>query len=307
MRRLRGILVPTIVPFRGPDLSVDAPALLRHLSFLEGAGVDGLVVLGTNGEFHSLTLEEKRVALAAAAENRGRLLLAAGTGAASLSEAAAVAAEAARLSFDALLLCPPFYPRGLKQKGLVDFFRAVLDAGAPLPACLYHIPRFTGVAFDRPLLEALLSTGRIEGLKDSTGTVESLAAFRSEFPVLDLFAGSDSLVLEGRRRGVAGAVTGLANAFPELVARAWAAPLPEAEAAQATLTAVRALAEGKDLPALSKALLGLRGFARSPVRPPLTELTPEEVEECARRLRELGLLPEEAGRMLRTDPTPDPR
>jgi 4-hydroxy-tetrahydrodipicolinate synthase len=291
MALLRGILVPTIVPFAGSALALDEPAFANHLSFLERGGVDGLVVLGTNGEFHSLTLEEKLRVLRLAAEKRRGMRLLAGTGASSLAEAAAVAAEAARLRYDGLLLAPPFYPRGLQARGLVDFFRGVLDAGGDLPAYLYHIPKFTGVAFDRPLIEALLPTGRVAGLKDSTGTVASLAAFASEFPALDLFVGSDSLVLEGRRRGAAGAVTGLSNAFPELAVRAWSGPPPEAEAAQSTLAAVRALCEGKDLPALSKAILGLRGFPRAPVRPPVTDLAPEEVEEVARRLRELGLLP----------------
>ncbi|MCI0589545.1 MAG: dihydrodipicolinate synthase family protein [Planctomycetes bacterium] len=291
MARLRGILVPTIVPFAGSDLGLDEPAFANHLAFLERGGVDGLVVLGTNGEFHSLTLEEKVRALRLAAEKRRGMRLLAGTGASSLAEAAAVAAEATRLRYDGLLLAPPFYPRGLQARGLVDFLRGVLDAAGDLPAYLYHIPKFTGVAFDRPLIEALLPTGRVAGLKDSTGTVASLAAFASGFPGLDLFVGSDSLVLEGRRRGAAGAVTGLSNAFPELAVRAWSGPPPEAEAAQSTLAAVRALGEGKDLPALSKAILGLRGFPRAPVRPPVTDLAPEEVEEVARRLRELGLLP----------------
>ncbi len=291
MALLRGILVPTIVPFAGSALALDEPAFANHLSFLERGGVDGLVVLGTNGEFHSLTLEEKLRVLRLAAEKRRGMRLLAGTGASSLAEAAAVAAEAARLRYDGLLLAPPFYPRGLQARGLVEFLRGVLDAGGDLPAYLYHIPKFTGVAFDRPLIEALLPTGRVAGLKDSTGTVASLAAFASEFPALDLFVGSDSLVLEGRRRGAAGAVTGLSNAFPELAVRAWSGPPPEAEAAQSTLAAVRALCEGKDLPALSKAILGLRGFPRAPVRPPVTDLAPEEVEEVARRLRELGLLP----------------
>ncbi len=291
MGRLRGILVPTIVPFAGGDLAVDEAAFANHLAFLERGGVDGLVVLGSNGEFHSLTLEEKRRVLRLAADNRRGLRLLAGTGASSLAEAAAVAAEAAKLRYDGLLLAPPFYPKGLQVRGLADYLRGVLDAGGDLPAYLYHIPKFTGVSFDRPLIEALLPTGRVAGLKDSTGTVASLAAFAGDFPGLDLFAGSDSLVLEARRRGAAGAVTGLSNAFPELAVRAWGGPPPQAEEAQATLAAVRALCEGRDLPALSKVILGLRGFPRPPVRPPLTDLAPEEVEEIARRLRELGLLP----------------
>ncbi|HPA82214.1 MAG TPA: dihydrodipicolinate synthase family protein, partial [Thermoanaerobaculales bacterium] len=57
--RISGAFAPVPTPI-GRDGDFDADALGRHLRWLAGSGLHGAVVLGSNGEFPSFTLEERR-------------------------------------------------------------------------------------------------------------------------------------------------------------------------------------------------------------------------------------------------------
>jgi 4-hydroxy-tetrahydrodipicolinate synthase len=54
---LRGIIPPVVTPFRD-DESLDLPSLRTHIDRQLAAGVDGIVVLGTTGEFYALSEAE---------------------------------------------------------------------------------------------------------------------------------------------------------------------------------------------------------------------------------------------------------
>src|ERR1043166_2488215 len=83
---LRGLLTAILTP-----LDLQGRLALEHypalLSFQRRAGVDGVVVCGTNGEGTSLSVEERKQALEAALAHRDRLTVVAGTGAANLPDA----------------------------------------------------------------------------------------------------------------------------------------------------------------------------------------------------------------------------
>ena len=49
----RGILPPLVLPM-GPDGEIDSASLERHIGVLMEAGVHGLWVNGTTGEFYAL-------------------------------------------------------------------------------------------------------------------------------------------------------------------------------------------------------------------------------------------------------------
>ena len=82
MRELRGVCTAIVTPFdqRG-NLTLDA--LDPFLDFQRSAGIEGVVVAGTNGEGTSLSVSERQELLEAVLSRRGNLLVIAGTGAAS--------------------------------------------------------------------------------------------------------------------------------------------------------------------------------------------------------------------------------
>ena len=133
----------------------------------------------------------------------------------------------------------------------------------------------------------------VYGLKDSTGDPEQGAHLRQAFPQLAYFAGNDHRVGEACADGAAGSITAAANVFPDLVAAvqqaAWAGR--DAAAAQAALSAARALLEPYPLqPATKAALADVAGLPPTAVRPPQVELSPAQRAELRTRL--LVKLPE---------------
>ena len=109
------------------------------------------------------------------------------------------------------------------------------------------------------------------GLKVSNQPFEEVEPFLIEG--LDVFVGAESLVLQGLERGAAGAVSGLAAAFPELVAGL-------VRDRSGDVAEVRAVLERFPFQAALKICLGHRGVAiREDVRAPLRTLTPDERAE----------------------------
>jgi dihydrodipicolinate synthase/N-acetylneuraminate lyase len=91
---------------------------------------------------------------------------------------------------------------------------------------------------------------------------------------LDVFIGSEPLVRAGMERGAIGAVSGLANAWPEVVASLVHDHSPEAHL---RVTELRQRLEGIPFHAALKQVLVDRGvLLHGDVRPPLRGLTLEE-------------------------------
>ena len=91
---------------------------------------------------------------------------------------------------------------------------------------------------------------------------------------MDVFVGSEPLVRAGMERGAVGAVSGLASAWPEVVASLVHEHSPEAHL---HVTELRARLEGIPFHAALKQVLVDRGvLGHGDVRPPLRGLTLEE-------------------------------
>ena len=261
---------------------VDTAALRRHLELLEAGGLDGTLVLGTNGEFPSFDVGERLAVAEAAARHRGRLRLMLGIGACALPEALRMVRAARPLGFDAALLPPPFYFRSASVEGLAEFILAVLDA-AELPVLLYHIPQVTGIPISDALLDAVADHPRFGGVKDSSGSREELARFTCRLHDRSVMVGHDSLVTLALASGGAGSITAAASVVPELVVATQRDP-----ARQPELDAVRALLERFGLGPAVKAILRHRGVGAYRTRPPLVGL---DEDAAGRLIQELdGLL-----------------
>lgn len=80
MLNIRGVIPAMVIPMN-PDESVNESELRNQVRRQIAAGVHGLFVFGTNGEFYALSEAEKlRVLEITVDENHGRLPVYAGTG-----------------------------------------------------------------------------------------------------------------------------------------------------------------------------------------------------------------------------------
>lgn len=273
MERLSGALAASVTPLREHGTEVDDDAFGPLTDFFVREGLDGLLALGTAGEGILLTVaERRRVAdlFLQAADNR--LQVAVHCGAQTTADTVALAAHAAEVGADAVVVIGPPYFK-LDDKAQYGHFFAAAAACAPLPFYVYEFAATTGYAIAPAVLERLRNDAtNVVGLKVSD---TPLAAFEKYvLPGFDIFVGPEALIPQGFAGGAAGAVSALASAFPELVVAAVRDP------DGADLGSVRAAIEQFPFPAATKVVLARRGVPIRPdVRRPLRTLTDEERAE----------------------------
>ena len=278
---LHGAVAAAVTPLRAAGTEIDSDAIGPYADFLVGHGVDGILALGTTGEGVLLTLAERRLVaeqfLAAAA---GRVQVAVQCGAQSTADTVALAADAAEIGADAVaVIAPPYYPLGADE--LFAHFEAAANACAPLPFYVYEFAARSGYAIPLDVIERLRErVPNLAGLKVSDSPWEKLEPYLLDG--LHIFVGAESLIARGLAAGAAGAVSGLASAFPDAVVALVRDPSPERGERVGEL---RASLQKLSFQAALKTALALRGVPiGADVRAPLRPLRDDERAEVARLL-----------------------
>jgi 4-hydroxy-tetrahydrodipicolinate synthase len=273
--------VPTPLAASG---AFEPEALKSHLYWLKNEGLDGALILGTNGEFASFSMAERRAVARAAVEAESGLKLLLNVGDCALPEVLELAALGAELGYGALLCPPPWYFKAAPVAGLANFFRRLLDESR-LPVLLYHIPQVTGVACTGELLDAIGPHERLVGIKDSTGEEAEMARLLPRFATGSYLVGNDKLVAKCLADGGKGSITACASVVPDLVARIRSKPDQ-----QAKLNSVRGMLEKFGLGPAVKAILRRKGFGAYATRPPLVPLDDAKAEQLFAMLDMFGAI-----------------
>jgi dihydrodipicolinate synthase/N-acetylneuraminate lyase len=273
---LNGALAASITPLREHGTALDDEAFDPLVDFFVSSGLDGILALGTAGEGILLRVEERRrVAdrFLQAADNR--LDVAVHCGAQTTADTVVLAAHAAEVGADAVVVIGPPYFK-LDEKAQYAHFFAAATACAPLPFYVYEFAATTGYPIAPAVIERLRdATSNVVGLKVSDTPWERFAEY--VVPGFDIFVGPEALIAEGMAHGARGAVSALASALPREVAAVVRDPTPEGAA---RLGELRAFVERFPRQAALKRLLALQGVPVSEdVRPPLRSLTLEERDE----------------------------
>jgi dihydrodipicolinate synthase/N-acetylneuraminate lyase len=273
---LHGALAASVTPLRDHGTALDDDAFGPLVDFYVAAGLDGILALGTAGEGILLRLDERRrvADLFLQASDR-RLQVAVHCGAQTTADTVTLAAHAAEVGADAVVVIGPPYFK-LDEKAQYGHFLAAATACAPLPFYVYEFAATTGYAIAPAVLERLRHDApNVVGLKVSDTPWERFADY--VLPGFDVFVGPEALIADGMAHGAVGAVSALASAFPSEVAAVVRGPTPEGAARLAEL---RAFVERFPRQAALKRLLARRGVpVQEVVRAPLRPLTPDEREE----------------------------
>ena len=271
---LRGALAAAITPLA--DDRLDEDAFGPYVEYLAASGLDGLLALGTTGEGLLFARDERKRALELfVTASGGRLQVAAHCGAQTTSDTVALAVHAASVGADAVaVIGPPYFQ--LDQRALLEHFVEAAAACAPLPFYVYEFERASGYAVPLAVLHELRRRApNLAGLKVSDAPFDRFSPYLLEG--LDVFVGPEALIFDGLGGGAAGAVSGLAAAFPERVVAVVREPTA---AGAAELGELRAAIERFPRHAALKHVLGLRDVpVREDVRRPLRQLTDGEREE----------------------------
>jgi len=269
---LQGALAAAVTPLRDGGEALDGDAFGPYVDYLVAGGLDGILALGTTGEGILLSREEReRAATLFVEAAAGRFQVAVHCGAQTTADTVALAAFCAELGADAVaVIGPPYYP--LDEAALVRHFAAAAEACAPLPFYLYEFRARAGYSIPPTAIARLRELApNLAGLKVSNQPFAEVEPYLVEG--LDVFVGAESLVLQGLEHGAAGAVSGLAAAFPELVAGLVHDRVGD-------VSDVRAALERFPFQAAVKVCLGHRGLSvREDVRRPLRPLTGDERAE----------------------------
>ncbi len=272
---LRGAIAAAVTPLRDNGLHLDEPAFAPLVRFLAEGGIDGLLACGTTGEGVLLSLEERRrVSELFLGARPAGFQIAVHAGVQSTRETIALAGHAREIGADAVaVIAPPYFP--LDDDELLAHFSAAASACAPLPFYVYEFEARSGYAIPVAVIERLREeAANLRGLKVSDTPFRKVEPYLLDG--LDLFIGAEPLVLEGMRRGAVGSVSGLATAWPEVVAEL---VHERTEAAGARVEHLRACLAPLPFHSALKTVLGRRGVpVRPDVRRPLRGLTDGERE-----------------------------
>lgn len=192
-------------------LRFDPGAMRDILAWLKHNGADGVVVLGTTGEFPSFSVAERKLVAETVLHDKMGLNVIIGPGTANFPETLELARHAADHSADGLLVIPPFYYDNPPTDGLVRYYSALFDQ-VRIPINLYHIPGTSQVPISHDLLRALMHYPNLAGIKDSTGNAQGYAAFVADFPELNMRSGTGSNLAYALDHGM-GAILAEGNVF----------------------------------------------------------------------------------------------
>jgi len=284
---LGGVFAPITTPFDAASGDVAAQHLKDNIARLLSDGLDGIVVAGSTGEAPLLDPDEQRRAVGwARAVIPESKWLVVGTGAESTRQAIALTRAAAEEGADAVLVRPPSYFPAVAARALANYFRAVADA-SPVPVLVYNIPKYTHVSLPPELLQELSTHTRIVGVKDSSGDLKNLAAYREAAPQWAVFVGSGSLLLPALELECEGGVVAVAcyaaRLCAELLTAFHAGDRDSASALQNRIGPLDKEIVSKLGPAGVKAAMDAAGLYGGPPRPPLAPLSAAD-RECVAQL-----------------------
>lgn len=203
---------------------LDKPANLRVWKHLIDGGVDGIVLLGSIGEFFALTMPQKKELIETAVSFvRSKTRIYVGTGSMSVEETVSLSNYALAAGADAVMVISPYY-FALDDAGMEAFYDAVASR-VHGPLYLYNFPDRTGYDLNPEVTLRLLRKHRnIIGYKDTVAQIGHtralLTAILPEFPGFDILSGFDEHFAFNVLSGGGGCIGGLSNIEPALFA-AW--------------------------------------------------------------------------------------
>jgi 4-hydroxy-tetrahydrodipicolinate synthase len=210
---IEGVYVPVATPFND-DESINEAGYKELIEFQLQAGVRGVVVAGTTGEYYALSTDERAAQFMLARDLvGGRAQLIAGCNAGATRDAIGFASLARELGYDAVMLAGP--PTSLpNQRELAAHVRAVATDGG-LPVVLYNYPARAGIEFGFEALDALAELPEVVAIKESSGDFSRFLALKHRYEGrITVMCGSDDQCFDYMAWGVRSWLAGTANVLP---------------------------------------------------------------------------------------------
>ncbi len=272
---MRGVIVPLVTPFNG-DYSVDFPALEEHLEYLQKAGVHGIFINATTGEFTSLSTEERRVLAEKGRELVDSAFYLVGTASTNTFEVIELTRHAQDIGADYAVIAPPYYCP-LSDDALFMHYSMIAER-TDIPIILYNIPSCANPMSVSLIKRLALEYQNIAGIKETIDSInhirDVILEVKGERRDFKVFTGLDQHFLNTLMLGGDGGIMACANFAPEIHLALFKA-FEEKDFDKAVVYA-RKLAElsrvydiASSFGSAIKLAMSIRGFSIKPVlRPP---------------------------------------
>ena len=291
----KGIIVPLITPFN-EDETINFEDYKKVIDFQIENGVHGLLVGGTTGEYHVMSLEERKSLIKAGCEYAaGRVPVMAGVGCTTAEETIELANYAGECGAAWGLVLPPYYQQ-TSEEGIRAFYKEIAEKSS-VGIVIYNYPGATNVSLSPELIYELSQEENIVSVKESAdfGHFCDVLAITKNVENFTVFTGEEPFIRPSLSIGGQGAFGILVNLLPkelvelyELVARK--SDINAARALNQKLSGIYGLmeAEGNPYPGPVKAGMDLIGIKGGKVRKPLTQPTEEIKTKIKEELIKLG-------------------
>ena len=295
----RGSYTVAVTPFTDDGADVCTERLRHFIDWQVACNVPGIIILGTTGEFLSVSDDERRRLVETTVEHAaGRLDVLVGTMDASTARAVRFSREAQELGADGLMIIPPYYYTPTDDE-IYAYYGAICDA-VDLPIMLYNNPITSNVDMSAALVARLTKAfANIRYIKEAScdvGRVYDIV--EATDGVMNVFAGERPV--ESFLLGAVGYVNPYGNYLPYSSTRMWdylvEGRTKDAAAIQHILHRITdTIAVGHPTyghQCYSTALSAAAGYTTGDVRPPLTRFADLGDEGLERREKLVAMMAE---------------
>lgn len=282
----KGIICAMITPL-DENQDINPKATRELIDYLINKGVYGLFILGTNGECHVLTDDEKvEFAKIVIEHTNNRVPVFVGTGGNSTREVINLSKRMEAIGASALSIITPYFVPPTQQE-LIEHYKAVA-AEVNLPIMMYNMPGKTGINIEPESVRELAKVKNIVGIKDSGGKLDNMKAYLEVTKGEDfgVFSGSDSLILDILKVGGHGAVAATANFLAGIDVAIYnnfiKGDIEAAQKAQNSIEELRRILKFGTIPSVIKQTVVFNGINVGPARLPVSRVTGEKLDEIKR-------------------------
>ena len=213
MAQFKGSYTVTITPFTEDLSAIDYAAWRRFLDWQLACDVPGIIILGTTGEFLTLTDEERSQFVKATVDHiGGRIPVMVGTMNAHTPNAVRFSMEAEALGADGLMIVPPYYYTPTEDE-IFNYYKAICEK-VGLPIMLYNNPFTSNVDMSAKLVARLTKAfEQVRYIKEASQDVARVHdIIEATDGVMNVWAGER--VVESYALGATGYVNPYGNYVP---------------------------------------------------------------------------------------------
>ena len=296
IKKINGLIVPVFTPM---DLNgeINYSIIPQYASFLIENGVDGIFVCGSSGEGMLMSLAERKKLIEAwkpYINEHFKMIV--HVSATSYLDARDLSIHARANGAYAISVMGPVFLQPQKIDDLISYCKNIASATPDLPFYYYHIPVRTQVNFKMIdfLAKGESQIPNLAGIKFTfSNLMDLLLCIRYKNYKFDILHGSDETFLCGLTLGAKGGIGTTFNFMPQLYLRMWkafnAGDMQAAVDLQYISTqCIDIISRNGGGIVAGKAIMNLCGIPCGPCRPPLPQISGNEIQKMKEELLQIG-------------------